>query len=225
MRKKDLTIYFHLLIISFCPAQYKDTLHRAFTSSKSVDGRYESKNSFTNGERIEVVSFKLGVTFGKKVSIGGGYAYLNSPLNTNGVLPSLNGSISYQKNSFSFRYLCYYVDFIFHKNKRWQLSSQVEFGAGISKFERLNSGEKNTKAGNPMFLYNPAVNIKFKILKWLGAGATIGYRFMLLNENNLGKQFNSPLYSAGVLIWWDELALAVFPRSKKINTWLGPSEW
>jgi hypothetical protein len=225
MKKNIWLICFHLFIFSFCTAQYRDTIHHAFTSSKTMDGRYESKNSFTNGERIEVVSFKLGVTFGKKVSIGGGYAYLNSPLKNNNLLPSLSGSISYEKNSFSFRYLCYYVDFIFHKNKRWQLSSQVEFGAGLSKFERLSSGNKNTKAGNPMFLYNPAINIKFKLLKWLGAGATIGYRFMLMNETKLGRQFNSPLYSAGILIWWDELALAVFPRSAKINKLLGPSEW
>ncbi len=225
MKKEIWIIYFHFFLISICAGQYRDTLHKAFSSAKTVDGRYESKNSFAKGERIEVVSFKLGVTFGKKVSIGGGYASLNSPLNASGLIPSLNGSISYEKNSFSFRYLCYYIDFIFHKNKRWQLSSQVEFGAGFSKFERLNNGEKNTKTGNPMFLYNPAINIKFKIFKWLGAGATIGYRFMLLNENNLGRQFNSPLYSAGILVWWDELALAIFPKSKKINARFGPSEW
>lgn len=222
-----LTVYWFIL---FCfsgklLAQYRDSLHRAFISGKSIDGRYESKNSFTNGDRIEVVSFKLGVTFGKKISIGGGYAFLNSTLNKKTILPDINGNIIYQKNAFIFKYLCYYIDFIFHKTKRWQLSSQVELGTGLSKFEYLNDGRKNTRIGNFMCLYNPAINIKFKLLKWLGAGATIGYRFMLITESTFGKKLNSPLYSAGILIWWDELALAIFHRSKKVNEWLGPSEW
>ena len=113
----------------------------------------------------------------------------------------------------------------FTKKKRWQLSSQVELGTGLSKFEFLGDGTVNNRPGNFMCLYNPAINIKFKIFKWLGLGSTIGYRFMLINESELGKQLNSPLYSGGILIWWDELALALFPKSKKINSWLGPPEW
>lgn len=225
MNKKSSYFFFCFIVSLSGFSQYRDTLHLAFTSGKTVDGRYESKNSFANGDRVEVVSFKLGVTFGKKISIGGGYAFLNSSLDKKTFLPSVNGSINYKTNKFNFRYLCYYIDFIFYKKKRWQLSSQVELGTGLSKFEFLGDGTVNNRPGNFMCLYNPAINIKFKIFKWLGLGSTIGYRFMLINESELGKQLNSPLYSGGILIWWDELALALFPKSKKINSWLGPPEW
>lgn len=197
----------------------------AFLSQKSFDFRYESKNSFSSGNRIEVVSLKLGTTFGKKISIGGGYAWLNSDLSKSTMFPDLNGSVAYQNNRFTFRYLCYYIDFVFHKSKRWTLSSQVEIGAGFSKYEFLKNGQKNRRIGDFICLYNPAVNIKFKIYKWLGVAGTIGYRFMLVNDVTMIKQLNSPLYSAGAFICWDELALILFPKSSKVKKWAGESEW
>lgn len=216
-------------ILFFCvsssTAQYRDTLHQAFVSSKAFDFRYETKNSFSDGDRIEVVSFKIGVTFGKKISIGGGYGFLNTSLSKRSLLPDVNGTVVYRDNRLNFRYLCYYLDFIYYKSKRWQLSSQVEMGAGLSKFEFLPSGRKNEKIGKFICLYNPAINIKFKIFKWLGVGATAGYRFMLINDKSIGKKLNSPLYSGGVLIWWDELALALFPKNQRFKKWFGESEW
>jgi hypothetical protein len=222
--KKKLRLL-SLLVPFFTYSQYVDTLHKAFTSGKSFDFRYESKNSFTSGNRIEVVSLKLGVTFGKKLSIGGGYAWLNSDLGKSSIMPDLNGSVITRNNRFTFRYLNYYIDFVFHKSKRWTLSSQVEFAGGFSKYEFLENGQKNKRIGDFICLYNPAVNIKFKIFKWLGIGGTIGYRFMLVNDVAMIKQLNSPLYSAGAFICWDELALAIFPKSQKVKKWLGESEW
>jgi hypothetical protein len=218
---------FFLSLFSFCTAmaQYRDTLHDAFMAKKAFDGRYESKNSFSEGERIEVVSFKLGVTFGKKISIGGGYAYLNTSLSKRTLLPDISGSVAMKENRLSFRYLCYYIDFVFYKNKRWLLSSQVEVGTGLSKFEFLPNGQKNNRVGKFICLYNPAINIKFKIFKWLGVGGTIGYRFMLINDKSIGRKLNSPLYSAGILIYWNELAHAIFPKSDRVNKLFGKSEW
>ncbi len=220
-------LFFFLSLFSFylVNAQYRDTLHEAFVSKKTFDGRYESKNSFSEGDRIEVVSFKLGVTFGKKISIGGGYAYLNTSLSKRTLLPDISGSVAMKENRLNFRYLCYYIDFVFYKSKRWQLSSQVEFGAGLSKFEFLPNGLRNNRVGKFICLYNPAINIKFKIFKWLGLGGTIGYRFMLINDKTIGRKLNSPLYSAGVFIYWNELALALFPKSQRAQKWFGKSEW
>jgi hypothetical protein len=200
-------------------------LHLAFNSKRSFDFRYESKNSFSDGDRIEVVGIKGGVTFGKKISIGGGYCWLRTNLAERKLLPDLGGSVVYRDNKLKFQYLCYYIDFVYYKSKRWQLSSQVEFGAGLAKFEYLDNGQKDISIGKPIVLYNPAINIKFKIFKWLGLGSTIGYRFMLLNNKSIGKKLNSPLISGGILIWWDELGLALFPKSQRMKKWFGESEW
>lgn len=222
--KKSL-VFFLLFHFHFLFPQYRDTLHLAFMASKSIDFRYESKNSFSEGDRIEVVGIKVGVTFGKKVSVGGGYSWLRTTLAERKLLPDLQGGVAYKDNQLSFRYLCYYIDFVYFKSKRWQLSSQVEIGMGLSKFALLENGLRNTHPGKPILLYNPAINIKFKIFKWLGLGSTLGYRFMLLNNRSIGKKLNSPLISGGVLIWFDELGLALFPESKKLKKWFGESEW
>jgi hypothetical protein len=227
VRQHNRILFFIVLLFHFFPvrSQYRDTMHQAFISGKSFDFRYESKNSFSEGDRIEVVSIKAGVTFGKKISIGGGYSWLRTNLAEKKLLPDLNGGVAYKDNQLNFRYMCYYIDFVYYKSKRWQLSSQVEIGAGLSKFELLENGEKNKSIGKLILLYNPAINVKFKIFRWLGLGSTVGYRFMLVNNRSIGKKLNSPLISGGVLLWFDELAFAIFPKSKKFKQWFGESEW
>jgi hypothetical protein len=194
-------------------------------SKKSFDFRYMSRNSFYNSERIQVMCIQVGVVFGKKISLGGGYNWLQSNIFNSGILPDFSGALILQNNKLDFRYLSYYIDFVFYKSKRWRLSSEVEIGAGVSKFQFLKNGEKNTKIGNLFTLYNPAININYKIFKWLGLNATVGYRFMLVNDKNLGKLMNSPLLSVGGGISWDELVLAIFPNSSKVGCLLGTSSW
>ncbi|MDP2385849.1 MAG: hypothetical protein Q8M29_05735 [Bacteroidota bacterium] len=207
-------------------AQFLDSLHVAFTGSKTFDFRFESRNSFVDHDRVEVQSLKLGVTFGRKISVGGGYSWLKTKLYEKYTFydNELKSTVTINR-WLRLNYICYYVDYIFYKNKRWQYSIPTQFGTGFAKFDHnFVTGEK-TKDKFMVFLYEPGVNVKFKIFTWLGLGGNIGYRMVFKNNKFLGKKLNSPIYSGGVIIYWDQLALAVFPKNKLVNKRLGPVEW
>ncbi len=95
---------------------------------------------------------------------------------------------------------------------------------GYSLFSyKLNDSEFTSRL--PIIFYEPGINVKYKFYTWLGVGATIGYRVALKTNRYLSGKLNSPLYSGGILIYWDQLAVAIFKKSKIVQKWLGPEEW
>lgn len=207
-------------------AQWVDTLKTALRGRKSFDFRFESRNSFVDNERTEIQSLKFGITFGRKLSAGLGYSWLSTPVIQKIYVhdPELSKDTLINK-SMKLNYVCTYVDFIFYKTKRWQYSVPMQFGiGGISFYHSYREiGYESQK--RTILLYEPGVNVKYKIFSWLGIGANVGYRIVLKNNKYTGNKLNSPIYSAGVLIYWDKILVKLLPNNKKINEWFGSEEW
>jgi len=206
-------------------SQYMDTLRKAFSSSRTFDFRYESNNSFINHDRVEVQSLKFGVTFGKKITFGAGYCWLNSILfEKHKHFDVETKSDIYLNRRMRLNYFCYYFDYIYYKTKRWQYSIPTQFGSGIANFDYNYKG-KNYHEDFLLVFYEPGINVKYKFYNWLGIGASVGYRMVFKPNKYIASKFNSPLYSGGVLIYWDQLAVSVFKKNKLVQKWLGPEEW
>ncbi len=215
-----------ILGINCAQAQFMDTLHKAFTGHKSFDFRYGGRWSFVNNELVTVQSLKVGVNFGKKLSVGGGYCWLKTDVKTSfNFYDEEKHRDTLLDKTLKLSYFSYYVDYIFYKSKRWQYSIPMQFGMGHTQFQFDYEGSTFKEQKHFIALYEPGINVKFKVLKWMGVDANVGYRIVLKNNHFLSTTFNSPIYSAGVLIYWNEVALALFPKSGYINEKLGPSEW
>src|SRR5687767_4963433 len=112
-----------------------DSLSDVFKHKYSVDARFESRYSFIDHQVINVTGLRLGVAFQRKLRIGGGISWLRSEVTNN-----LNSTKASDGNDtlakyLKFVYLCYYMDFVFYKNKRWQLSVPIQLGTGVSWFQ------------------------------------------------------------------------------------------
>jgi opacity protein-like surface antigen len=220
-------LFLSILLFSYIigSAQYMDTLRKVFFGSRTFDFRYESKNSFINHDRVEIQSLKFGITFGRKITFGAGYCLLNTALfeKHKHFDEEIKAHVLVDRK-FRFNYFCYYFDYIYFKTKRWQYSIPSQFGSGYAKFD-YTYGDRKYHEEFLIFLYEPGINIKYKFYNWLGVGATIGYRMALNTNKYLASKFNSPLYSGGVLIYWDQLAVSIFKKNKLVQKWLGPEEW
>lgn len=224
-KKKIFYVISLFMLSSLSYAQLFDSLNTALHGSKAIDFRFESRNSFINHDRIEVQSLKIGVTFGKRITFGGGYSWLKTPLYDKYTYTDTELHKDTVLNQrIRLNYICYYMDYIFYKSKRWQYSIPTQFGTGYMKFN-WNYKDINFQSKSFFFLYETGVTVKYKFFTWLGAGANVGYRFIVKNNKRITNKFNSPIYSIGVIIYWNQLALAVFPKNKLANKWLGPVEW
>lgn len=225
--KKSLSLLLYFVAVSFSSrAQWMDTIANALNGKKALDFRFESRNSFVDNERIEIQSVKFGITFGKKISAGLGFSWLSTPIvNSLSIYDSELKIDTFVNNTLKMRYACTYVDFIFYKSKRWQYSIPTQFGIGRTGMSYTYKGINIAYPKRVIVLYEPGVNVKYKILSWLGLGANIGYRIVLKNKKVSENKFNSPVYSAGIVIYWDKLLMAIFPKNQKIQDKFGPDKW
>jgi hypothetical protein len=225
--KKYLFVFLYVLG-GTCTAQYMDTLRTAFSGRKTLDVGIDTRNSFVDHNRIGVQSVKLGVEFGKKISMGLGYAWLNNSTPILDNFKFYDGDLKKDttiSKRLTFNYLRFYVNYIYYKSRRWEFSIPIQAGVGKLGFKYNYKGETKKTDEGFCFLYEPEIDVKFKIFRWLGAEADVGYRFMFQKSSFIKNTFNSPLISLGVFIVWDEIALMAFPKNKWIQNKYGPSEW
>jgi hypothetical protein len=214
-------LIFLVLLGAFAGArgQLMDSLHDVFSNKYSIDARLESRNSFITNRLISVTGVRLGVAFQRKLRIGGGLSWLKTEVPS--AVTDAENPVRYLK----FAYLCYYVDFVFYKNKRWQLSVPIQAGTGISWFQEEMTYQWKTRYPKYfMLLYEPGITAQFKIFKWIGIGSDIAYRFALVPHKRTEQQLNSPTYSFKLLFWADQLYYEFFPESRWTKRY-GPAYW
>ncbi len=224
--------YHILLLFMGCfilgKSQYMDTLRRAFNGKKSLDIGYDSRNSFVSNDRVNIQSIKLGVNFGKKISIGAGYAWLNSRTPVYDTYHFYDPDLTHDTfvmQRLTFSYFRFYVNYIYYKSRRWEFSIPLQAGIGKLGFKYNYKGVERLNDQGFCFLYEPEVDVKFKVTRWLGVEGDVGYRFLFKGNKTIKNTFNSPLISVGVFIGWNELALMAFPKNEKVQKKFGPSEW
>lgn len=217
-------------------SQYLDSLHEVFTHKSSIDARIESRYSFINNSIINVTGVRLGVAFQRKLRIGGGLSWLKSDYASTFYPIDLTGKKDTLKRYLKFGYFCFYIDFVFYKTQRWQLSVPIQAGIGSLWFQK---GKLYHFWGNDhkylLALYEPGITAQFKVFKWFGLAADVAYRFSAKNNSKIRQDYDgpeshykvlawSPTYSFKISLWFDQLYYEAFPKSK-ITKKFGPAVW
>jgi hypothetical protein len=206
-------------------AQFLDSLNMVFNSKSIIDARLESRYSFITNELISVTGVRLGVAYKRKLRIGGGLSWLKTDRAYSFYDRSVSGELIETRKYLKFAYLCYYIDFVYYRTKRWQLSVPIQAGTGLAWFQKekayaFGNGEKKRF----ILLYEPGITVQFKLLRYIGVGGDAAFRFLLNREKKIGEQLNSPTFSIKLLFWPDQLFYVAAPKSK-ITQKYGPAEW
>jgi hypothetical protein len=224
------------ILLSFCAqgrAQLLDTLRDFLNSKYSVDVRLESRNSIISNELTSISGVRIGLTFKRKLRLGGGLSWLktdgHSWLKTNVTkdftVLNENGNPSVIKKYLKFVYVCHYLDFVFHKTQHWQLSVPIQLGTGYLWFQEnkiYSFGNKETKYF--LVFYEPGITLQYKLFKWLGSGADITYRFALQDRKKTGVQLSNLSLTFKALFYFDYLFYELFPKHE-ITKRYGPAYW
>lgn len=217
-----------ICIVLFCftaKAQFLDSLNVVFKSKSIIDARLESRYSFIRNTIISVTGVRLGVAYKRKLRIGGGISWLKTDRSYLFYDQNSLGDLTETKKYLKFAYLCYYIDFVYYRTKRWQLSVPIQAGTGLVWFQKEKAYSlKNTDRKSFLLLYEPGITIQFKIFRYLGVGGDAAFRFVLNREKKIGEQLNSPTFSIKLLVWPDQLYYVIAPKSK-VTQQYGPAEW
>ncbi len=205
-------------------SQLLDSFKVILKSKSSLDLGIESRYSFIDNKLASMFGVRVGVSYKRKLKLGGGVSWLNSDI-INSYNPSLEtGTLVYTPKYLKLAYIALYADVVFYKTQRWQLSIPLQLGFGASWFQNTYKYDITRNKKYFLMLYEPGISTKFKIFKFFGLGVDIGYRFAMKNNSNVSDRFSSPTYAFNVLFWPDQLFFEVFPKSK-ITEKYGPAIW
>lgn len=163
---------------------------------------------------------KAGLSFGKRVFIGLGYnqIYPNAKATKNFdkqiYLTNEQNAIDSVTAKLQLFYFSAQVEYIYYRNKHWQLSMPLQIGVGQTAYKYEWLGKRRYDERYTCLIYEPAVSVEYRFVKWIGVGADVGFRFMLTESKALNSKFNSPTYAFKLLIYYNEIFKSLFPNSK-----------
>jgi len=217
MLKCFISILLFVLIQTISAQPTLDTITACLKQKPQVFAKLDSRNSFIANSRAKVFGIKLGLNYGKRVHFGIGYNQLYPPANNFNKTfyikenEIIKDSVIGKLNMF---YFSAHIEYIFYQTKHWELSMPLQLGVGKTYYKYVYSEKKSIVEDNFNFIYEPAISIEYKPIKWIGIGADVGYRFMITDSRKLNQKFNSPTYAFKLLIYYSEIFKTIFPKSK-----------
>ena len=175
-------------------------------------------NSLVGGEKVRMTGVRLGLEFNHTWRFGIGTNRLNPPIHR------LGGD---EQNPIFYR-IDYgtaniFIEYIVLNNRRWEFSFPLEFGFGGTTI----SSRTDT---NDFFVPDRGVVVRvrqlsavgyYKVWKWLGIGASIGYRDVTAKSKIdpklaeiVTKAFDGPNWAIKTKIYVGELWRLLFKKKK-----------
>lgn len=185
-----------------------DTIKDCLQQKPQLFGKLDSRNSFISNNRAKIFGVKLGLNYGNRLHFGIGYNQLYPPAKnfdkqiyfTNA--SKLPDSLTAKLKLF---YFSTHVEYVYYQTQNWQLSLPLQFGIGKTYYQYQLYSEKRSIENAIFFIYEPAVSIEYKFVKWVGVGADVGFRFIVTDYRRLNQKFNSPTYAFKLLIYYNEI--------------------
>jgi hypothetical protein len=216
--KKIPAALLFFLFSSLCFSQPTlDTLGYCIRQKPALFAKIDTRNSFIGNSRAQVIGLKAGLNFNKRLFLGAGYNQLyktNSTfakqiyyVNENNLRDSVTGNLKMY-------YISIHAEYIFHRAGKWQISMPLQFGIGQSYYRYKLGGQSKKREENTHLIYEPGVSIEYKIIRWVGLGADIGYRFLITDDRQLSNKFTSPTYAFKFLIYYAELYRSIIRKEK-----------
>jgi hypothetical protein len=204
-------------ILLFCCAaftskcQFIDSLQSATEKKGSFSFDFNTRNSTIDNNDATIFGYMLGVSFGNKFVIGGGFDYLS---NSTPVYQTTYIGNDAVKERLNFFFFSYFVEYIINLTKHWRIDVPVAMGFGGSSYQYSLDKIQYTESGRGIVNVEPEIELDYNFNKYIGLYTQVGYRLMLVNNPLIHDNFNSVTYSVGLLISPLEIYADIFPNTK-----------
>ncbi|MFN5345753.1 MAG: hypothetical protein ACK44N_05285 [Bacteroidota bacterium] len=179
--------------------------------------QFDNYYSFIGDEKADVFGFKAGVEVNQKWRFGVGYNKIKSDIIEWKVLPEEEKPYWPTGNIVKSQlYLNYYpllAEYVFYNKDPWQASIPFTVGYGNSYFSYYDVNNNKRKIFDHSILITEiGVTGQVKVFKWIGLGAGVGYRYLLMNNPDIETKVSSPVYTIRIKIFPGALIKTFFPN-------------
>jgi hypothetical protein len=164
-----------------------DSIRESLTKKPNFYGNYNTRNSFIASYRAQIKGVSAGVSYNKQFTMALGYNWLDTDFES---VINENDTVGLK-----LRYISPFVEYSFLEKNNFIVSIPIYLGFGQSLYET-----KDKKQFNKQFviLYEPAMKVTYRFLRYISISAGVGFRVMLVGNRFINENFNSPTYTIGV---------------------------
>ena len=216
--KHIIVLLFQVIVTgAYAQSHFMDSIYHALGAKPTGELRIDGRNSFLTGAKTPISGLKAGLDFDSKFIIGIGWQWIRDnrkPESYNSVISISDTLIRKTK----LNYLALYAEYTFYKTKHWQFSVMPQIGMGSTyySYEHSNNELLNTQTKkSPVFIYEPMMSGNYRITKYFGLGADLGWRFTIKNRRIVKDFLTSPIYSFHFDIYWWTIYKSIFRKNKK----------
>ncbi|HNP49176.1 MAG TPA: hypothetical protein PKK99_02020 [Bacteroidia bacterium] len=196
-------------------AQVLDTLYSSLEKKPKFFINILNYYGFISKDFANFSGLKFGLNYNKRVRFGFGVAALDA----GSVVSSISieeDSLAYTTNGeLKFSFLSASAEYVFYHQYPWQFSIiPYNLAVGTAGYEYIRRSD-HTRVSTPsetVITFQPELTGQFSIFRWIGLGASFGYRKTLYSSKNIRENFNSPTFSVGLKLFMDEIYKIAFPN-------------
>ena len=177
-------------------AQFFDAIEESLISKPTLDAKFDSRNSFIGARYARIFGVKLGLDFDDTFKAGLGYNWLSSDIYRTLTVADFNTNESYEvRAQYHLSYFAPYAEYVFYKDDPWEISILVLVGGGWSKYSYWDRYWNHVTTDSKfVLLYEPYMTAQYKVFKYVGVGAGVGYRLAMSSDKFSRTRLNSPIY-------------------------------
>jgi len=199
------TLFLFLLLVLVPPthAQLLDSIAYFKQQEPRFVAKLDLRGSFISNRNVRIAGIKIGVEHDKRFQYGIGYSFLLSPVRKDRYI---DADLGLRTTRLRIGYIAPYVDYAFFQRGHWEvrLPVQIGFGSGSVVYED-NLGRKRKLHRTGLFLYEPAMTVQYRFLKYFGVGLGWGYRLVIFTRSGLDERISAPVYMFGLKVFIGEL--------------------
>ena len=180
------------------PPEFEETFNKSLHIKPSLDIKFDSRFSFIRNSNVKTFGLKVGLNFNQRVKFGLG---LNNMISTSATkIANIDDTVAVNIN---YSYWSPYIEYVYYSSKKWEFSLITQIGLGEAKYSYLDAiGNEQTAAKTTILTYEPAMQIDYRIVRWVALGTGIGYKLELYNNGGgVTENFSSPQYIFKVKIY------------------------
>lgn len=197
-----------VLVLLFLPmvagAQLLDSIGLFLHEPPRIAFALDSRGSFISNQNVRLLGVKVGLEHGRRVRYGIGYSFLGTRLEREEVVVE-DGVERTVTARVRLGYITPFFSYTFYQRGPWEVNIpvQVGIGGGSLVYDDLEGRTQQLKKAF-VFLYEPAMTVQYRFLRYLGVGGGLGYRLAFTNAS-LDESLNAPVYIIGVKVFFGDL--------------------
>lgn len=201
MPKRTLLLMALLAMASSAGAQLIDSIGLFVQEPPRFVARLDARGGFISNRSVRFVGFKVGFEHAQRFQYGIGYSLL-FPAEAREV--AVDGRL--ESGTLRIGYVAPYLDYAFFQRGAWEarIPLQIGFGSGSLSFRQAD-GARRTVARTGLILYEPAMTIQYRFLRYFGIGAGWGFRVVMQTKADLGERLTAPVYLFGLRVFLGDM--------------------